>query len=245
MAFFVSFKESILSLTEHADKEVHLYARNFRDRYIPRARSVNWVERNPYRMDIQQNLNVKSSSLQQKRPSEVAYNSAKQPISSVEGPFAACVSSCTDGTRSRTRKRKSRWDQPGDTRPDLQFLSKKEFRSNTGASDTNREDMDVDADAPPGFSPPSTATHHSIAVMGQPQDRYISRLQVAFGLPSSLLKKLGTLNGEGAAAESWVVAPGMTFHPFPPLPLYPRSENRHAKEELWRNCNLCISVNIK
>ncbi|KAM0019377.1 putative [histone H3]-lysine(4) N-trimethyltransferase chromatin remodeling SET family [Helianthus debilis subsp. tardiflorus] len=232
-----SFKESILSLTEHADKEVHQYARNFRDRYLPRVRRVNWVERNPDRMDIQQNLNVKSSSFQQKRPSEVADNSVKQPISSVEGPSASCVSSCTDGTRTRTRKRKSRWDQPGDMGPDLQFPSKKEFRSNTGASDTNREDMDVDADAPPGFSPPSTDTHHSRAVMGQPQDRYNSRLPTAFGLPSSLLKKLGTLNGEGAAAESWVVAPGMTFHPFPPLPLYPRSENRHAKEESWRNCN--------
>ncbi|KAI7730288.1 hypothetical protein M8C21_003030 [Ambrosia artemisiifolia] len=232
-----SFKESILSLTEHADKEVHQYARNFRDRFIPwSARRVNRVERDSDRMEFQQNSNVKSSPLPQKRPSEVADNSVKQSISSVEGPSASCLSSCTN--RTRTRKRKSRWDQPGDVGPDLQSPSKKEFRPNTGASEqqkTNREDMDVDA--PPGFSPPSTSTHHSKTVMGQPQDRYISRLPTAFGLPCSLLKKLGTSNGEGAAMESWVVAPGMTFHPFPPLPLYPRSENRHAKEESWRDCN--------
>ncbi|KAK9049221.1 hypothetical protein SSX86_031812 [Deinandra increscens subsp. villosa] len=290
-----SFKESILSLTEHADKEVHQIARNFRDRYIPwSARRVHRPERDTARMEFQENSNSKSFPLQQRRPSEVADNPIKQihrperdtarmefqerdtarmefqerdtarmgfqensnlksfplqqrrptevadnPIkqsaSPVEVPSASCLSSCTDGTR--TRKRKSRWDQPGDVVPDLQSLSTKEFMPNTGANEqqqTKSEAMDVDA--PPGFCPPSTATHHCKPVMGQPQDRYISRLPTAFGLPCSLLKKLGTTHGEGAPAESWIVAPGMTFHPFPPLPVYPRSENRHVKEEeSWRH----------
>ncbi|KAI3821314.1 hypothetical protein L1987_08878 [Smallanthus sonchifolius] len=225
-----SFKESILSLTEHADKEVHQIARNFRDRYIPwSARRVNRAERDTDRMEFQQNSNLKSFPLQQRRPSEVADNSIKPSISPVEVPS----SSCTD--EARTRKRKSRWDQPGDVGPDLQSPSKKEFRSNNGANEqkqTNGEDMDVDA--PPGFSTSSTATHHCKTIMGQPQDRFISRLPTAFGLPCSLLKKLGTSNGEGAPSESWIVAPGMTFHPFPPLPSYPR--NPHIKEESWRNC---------
>ncbi|XP_076885699.1 histone-lysine N-methyltransferase ASHH2-like [Bidens hawaiensis] len=219
-----SFKESILSLTEHADKEVHQIARNFRDRYIPwSARRVNRVERDIDRMEFQQNSNFKTKTfpMQQKRPSEVADNLIKQSVTTVEAPSASCVSSsCTD--RTRTRKRKSRWDQPGDVASDTQFPSK---RSNTGQQQTDRQDMDVDA--PPGFSPPS-------AVMGQPQDRYIARLPVAFGLPTSILKNLG----EGGPAESWVVAPAMTFHSFPPLPLYPRSESRPAKEEdSWHSCN--------
>ncbi|KAK1407678.1 hypothetical protein QVD17_39300 [Tagetes erecta] len=234
-----SFKESILSLTEHVDKEVHKMARNFRDRYIPwSARRVSRAaERDTDWMEFQQNSNLKSFPLQQARPSEAADNSIKQSVSPVEGPPASCISSCTDAPR--IRKRKSRWDEPGDVGPDLQSPSKKEFRSNNGASEqkqTSGDDMDVDA--PPGFCPPSTSTRHCRTVMGQPQDRYISRLPTAFGLPCSLLKKLGTPAGEGASAESWIVAPGMTFHPFPPLPLYPRSENLHVKEEeSWHNCN--------
>ncbi|KAL8216276.1 hypothetical protein R6Q57_023113 [Mikania cordata] len=231
-----SFKESILSLTEHADKEVHQIARNFRDRFIPwSARRVNRAERDIDRTEFQQNSNLTSFPLQQIKPLEVADNPIKQSISLVEGSSASCLSSCTDGTR--IRKRKSRWDQPGEVGPDIHSPSKKEFRSNTGASEhhqTKGENMDVDA--PPGFSPPSTATHHCKTVTGQPQDRYMARLPTAFGLPCSLLKKLGTSNGEGAPAESWIVAPGMTFHPFPPLPSYPR-ENLHVKEESWRDRN--------
>lgn len=244
-----SFKESILSLTEHADKEVHQIARNFRDRHIPwSARRVNRAERDTERNEFQQNSNFRSLQSQQSReirPCEVADNNIIKrslgantntpPVVSttLEGSSASCLSSCTDGTR--IRKRKSRWDQPASP-------SKKEFRSKLGSENMNNVEGDMDGDAPPGFaspinrtSIPSLAFHQCKTVMGQPQERYVSRLPTAFGIPCSLVKKIGTAE-EGAVAESWIVAPAMTYHPFPPLPIYPRGENRHVKEQSWGKC---------
>ena len=37
-------------------------------------------------------------------------------------------------------------------------------------------------------------------------------------------QQLGTLNEE--ASSGWAIAPGLPFHPFPPLPKYPRGETR-------------------
>lgn len=233
-------------------RQVHQIARSFRDRYIPwHARRVNRVERDTERMEFQQTSNPRSFPLQhslERKPSED--NSVKQSVTGpklpVEGSSVSCVSSCADGTR--VRKRKSRWDEPGD----IEYPSKKDFRSKFSGNEQH-ENMDVDA--PPGFSspvnrqlsqsnpsPPSTVSQRCKTVMGQPQDRYISRLPTSFGVPCSLLKKIGTPDdkGEGAAAAaaSWIVAPAMTFHPFPPLPVYPRGDNPHVKEEQsWRNCN--------
>ncbi|KAJ9566974.1 hypothetical protein OSB04_002940 [Centaurea solstitialis] len=240
-----SFKESILSLTEHADKQVHQIARNFRDRWIPwSARKVNWADRDVDRMENQSSPSFKTVPVQHdrdRRPSEVADNCIQQSVSgvdartSVEGSAASCLSSCTDGTR--TRKRKSRWDQPGD-------IESPSNRPKTGGSrqvnHTVQEerqinnDEDGDGDAPPGFSSPinrqlfpssapstSTDTHRCKSVIGYPQERYVSRLPTSFGIPCSAVQQLGTPEG-----ESWSVGPATTFHPFPPLPPYPRREEQ-------------------
>lgn len=244
-----SFKESILSLTEHTDKQVHQIARNFRDRWIPwSARKVNRADRDIERMENQGSPNFKTIPVphdRDRRPPEVADNCIQQSLSgvdarTVEGSAASCLSSCTDGTR--TRKRKSRWDQPGD----IESPSNKEHRSKSGRSqqvnhmvqEERQINNDEDGDAPPGFSSPinrqlfpsnapstSTDTHRCKSVMGYPQERYISRLPTSFGVPCSVVQQLGTPEG-----ESWSVGPATTFHPFPPLPSYPRKE-----EQLWRN----------
>lgn len=242
-----SFKESMLSLTEHADREVHQMARRFRDRHIPwSARRVIRAELDTERIDSQQNSKFKritSQHSRDRRPFEDADNSTDPRI--LEGSSVSCPTS-TSTDQTRIRKRKSRWDESADVIPEFESPSRKEFRS------TNYEnvDMDVDGQAPPGFSSPvnrqllfqsnpSTDTHRCKPVMGQPQDRYNSRLPTSFGIPCSVFRKLETREPNGAAAESWVVAPAMTFHPFPPLPKYPRDENpmNHVKEQPWRNPN--------
>ncbi|XP_071692179.1 histone-lysine N-methyltransferase ASHH2-like [Rutidosis leptorrhynchoides] len=215
-----SLKESILSFTEHDNKQVHTISRNFRDRFIPRhARRVNWAERDHERIEYPPSSNFKSShSFNRERwPSEDADNNTKQsldrntpPVDTkpTEGSSASC-NGPTDPTR--TRKRKSRWDEPGV----LESLPNKESRLKT-------DNADVDGDAPPGFSSPVKRSNKP--VMGQPQERYNSRLPTSFGIPLSVLKKTGTSNSE--VSESWIVGPAMTFHPFPPLPLHPREKER-------------------
>ncbi|KAJ6798901.1 histone-lysine N-methyltransferase ASHH2 isoform X1 [Iris pallida] len=87
-------------------------------------------------------------------------------------------------------------------------------------------------EAPPGFE--SRQEEHSSqmsseipvapgeVVMGHLQERYLSHLTVSFGIPVSLMQ-LGTLETGGRHSNpSWSVAPSMPFHPFPPLPSYPR-----------------------
>ncbi|KAI3746161.1 hypothetical protein L6452_08584 [Arctium lappa] len=112
----------------------------------------------------------------------------------VEGSAASCLSSCTDDTR--TRKHKSRWDQPGDVKPDIESPSNNEHRSKSGRSqqvnhmvqDERQINNDEDRDAPLGFSSPinrqlfpsnrpstSTCTHCCKSVTSYPQERYISR----------------------------------------------------------------------
>ena len=90
-----------------------------------------------------------------RRLPEVSDNSIKPPLTvhtpPVEASAASCVSSCTDGTRIRTRKRKSRWDQPGDITtliPDIALVTNESQQHGQTKND------DMDEDAPPGFSSP-------------------------------------------------------------------------------------------
>ncbi|XP_023731848.1 histone-lysine N-methyltransferase ASHH2 [Lactuca sativa] len=244
----ISFKESILSLTEHTDKQVHQIARNFRDKWIPwYARKVVRADRDRERMEphSQPTSNFKTfqgqnSHSTDRRLPEVSDNSIKPPLTvhtpPVEASAASCVSSCTDGTRIRTRKRKSRWDQPGDITtliPDIALVTNESQQHGQTKND------DMDEDAPPGFSSPVVnrqllfASTSGDPVKGHLQDRYNSWLPTAFGLPSSVLRQIGIPPEGAATAESWVVAPAMTFHPFPPLPMYPRHVN---EEQSWRGC---------
>nr|XP_043638915.1 histone-lysine N-methyltransferase ASHH2 [Erigeron canadensis] len=256
-----SLKESILSFTEHENKQVHQIARNFRDRYIPwHARRGNRVERDTERMEFQQTSNFKSPPLQnthfsnrERRP-EVADNSIKQSLGghrprvdarNPEGSSASCLSSGTE--RTRIRKRKSRWDEDDEGKSNIEISPNKQSRKVTDhichtvhekqQSIDEDANMDAVADAPPGFpspdnhqlfpfnpSPQPMETAHQKSVMGQPQERYNSRLPTAFGIPCSVLKKTGTPKSE--ISESWIVAPAMTFHPYPPLPVYPRVKER-------------------
>lgn len=251
-----SFKESILSLTEHKDKQVHQIARNFRDRWIPwHARKIIRAERDVERMELHptstfrtfQGQNSHSVDRDRRLP-EASDNSIKPPPTvhtpPVEASATSCLSTCTDGTRTRTRKRKSRWDEPGDITiiPDTISQSK---ANESQLGQTKNEDKD--GDAPPGFSSPVNRqlfpSTSGKAVKGHLQDRYNSRVPTAFGIPSSVLRQIGvpattTATSATTAADSWVVAPAMTFHPFPPLPLYP---NRHVDagqyNERFRNPN--------
>ncbi|KAF5467903.1 hypothetical protein F2P56_012110 [Juglans regia] len=126
-----SFRESILSLTEHDDKQVHQIARNFRDRWIPRpVRKVSYLDRDDGRMEILRGSNcnrfLSSNNYwhdQDARPTE-AIDCVKQSMVAMpsydsgnqEGCSAPCVGGCLNSER-KTRKRKSRWDQPAETNP--------------------------------------------------------------------------------------------------------------------------------
>lgn len=86
-------------------------------------------------------------------------------------------------------------------------------------------------DVPPGFSyplntsliSPSTSVGHSKCpfqmVTGHPQERFISWLPVSYGIPLSIMQQTGT--SEAESVDSWIIAPGIAFHPFPPLPPSP------------------------
>ncbi|XP_038885000.1 histone-lysine N-methyltransferase ASHH2 isoform X2 [Benincasa hispida] len=115
-----------------------------------------------------------------------------------------------------------------------------------------RQDEDIRADSavqnvpediPPGFSSPfnppvaSSSAFSTVldpprqnicdlgcafSTVGHPQERFISRMPVSYGIPFSIIEQCGTSHAENL--ECWDVAPGVPFHPFPPLPPYPRGK---------------------
>lgn len=273
--------------------QVHQIARNFRDRWIPRhIRKLSYLDRDDGRMEIRRGSNCNRFSAsnnywrdQDARPTE-AIDCVKQTMvpttSNDTGLQEGCSAPCAGGCQTnetKTRKRKSRWDQPAETNPNPRSPQHKELkiestlleqfesrplqggvevaldqvdnasRKNRScpdsvhnhcqqdeASGADNERQNIPEDVPPGFSSPpaldsSTATdlprqnvHHRKrvfdAVIGQPQEKFISRLPVSYGIPLSILQQFGTPPAE--SWESWVIAPGMPFHPFPPLPPFPR-----------------------
>ncbi|KAG8389773.1 hypothetical protein BUALT_Bualt01G0013400 [Buddleja alternifolia] len=215
-----SFKDSILTLTEHDDKQVHQIARNFRDRFIPRSLRKNCcMEIDNGRIEFHQRSGYGRSSVSYDqwndrfgKPSE-PNDSESRPVvasgaveTSTLDPSPTSVS--TSGTHgTRTRKRKSRWDNPAE-----------------------------DNDIPPGFSSPCIAStvpavssstvpnhqerntlHPFDVVLGDSQQRFVSHIPLSYGIPSSVMQQFGSCQGESAVG--WSIAPGFTFHPFPPLPL--------------------------
>ncbi|KAJ0241435.1 Histone-lysine N-methyltransferase ASHH2 [Hirschfeldia incana] len=201
-----SFKESILTLTEHDDKQVHQIARNFRDRFIPKH------FRKPWRMDREERSESRRSPINSRfrASQEPRYDHHSprraEPFTSVISSRAATpeTPSVSDGCVQPTssslpetngRKRKSRWDQPS---------TSKEQRTMTDFQD----------DLPPGFS--SRCTDAPNAIAAQPQAKFISRLTVSYGIPLSIVHQCGSPCKDDP--NSWSVAPGIPFSPFPPLP---------------------------
>lgn len=112
------------------------------------------------------------------------------------------------------------------------------LRMTTKHLDDNEPNMDEDA--PPGFSSPykdsfvsSTAPSNALTfrqekcfcpeyqyevAVGHPQERFVSRFPVSFGIPLHVVEHFGR---PVDTAENRVVAAGVPFHPYPPLPPYP------------------------
>ncbi|XP_044475278.1 uncharacterized protein LOC123203150 [Mangifera indica] len=130
-----SFRESILSFTEHDDKQVHQIARNFRDKWIPKPfRKSSCMDWDGGRMDFHRGANCNRLSAshnhwhdQGSRPSEAIHCGVQSfTITSVDSTANKTGSAPCTGyqqtTGSMTRKRKSRWDQPA--KPDLDLDSR-------------------------------------------------------------------------------------------------------------------------
>lgn len=257
-----SFRESILSFTEHDDKEVHQAARNFRDKWIPKhLRKPGFKDRDEGRMDSHRGSNYSRISVPQNhrldqstRTTESTDSQSELTTASATAVSESCPSSSSicQTSSTRIRKRKSRWDQPAD--PDSGALKLKEpkiepdLEKKTGtspepvlcgtadhepANDSGSGMQTATEDVPPGFSSPrhssmasSTAIDFSESSFclkcpsdvytAHPQKRFNSRLPVSYGFPLPIMQQFGS--AQAGSGESWVIAPGMAFHPFPPLP---------------------------
>ncbi|CAA2991987.1 histone-lysine N-methyltransferase ASHH2-like [Olea europaea subsp. europaea] len=225
-----SFKDSILILTEHADKQVHQIARNFRDKWIPRhMRKNGCMDRVAGRMEFHPRSSYTKFSAvhdhgSQIKPSQamVCFEMQSMPESCAGNTGVPDVSASGDNcgnSGTKKRKRKSRWDNP------LEACST----------------PNINGDGPPGFLSPCndpmptcdaslTSIDHQEGsvrmmgpfdvVLGDSQHKFISRLSVSYGVPFTVIKQYG--GHEAEASKGWAVAPGVPFHPFPPLPPYPR-----------------------
>ncbi|KAG1369948.1 putative histone-lysine N-methyltransferase ASHH2-like [Cocos nucifera] len=133
-----SFRDSILSLTRHNDMQVHQIARNFRDKWIPRTiRRVEPSDRDDGQLDSQHSYRNWFESEYRRRHDHVARDTDAIVCVSeaVEKPTSSCLVNISGETSShpgqlvsisspvvddntsrgtRTRKRRSRWDQPSD-----------------------------------------------------------------------------------------------------------------------------------
>lgn len=166
---------------------------------------------------------------------------------------------------ARTRKRKSRWDQPSDDKVSIQqniwsreeqttepcLKLKKTAFSNVEFSSTTevlrhsqsqiKEDCgassgkalvrhSTDEEVPPGFGSP-LKNHVSCGevVAGHRQDRFLSHMTVSYGIPMTAVRNLGTPDRKVDSEDHnpWKIAPSIPFHPFPPLPSYPRGQPNH------------------
>ncbi|KAF7829798.1 histone-lysine N-methyltransferase ASHH2 isoform X1 [Senna tora] len=170
-----SFRESMLSLTEHDDKQVHQIARSFRDRWIPRPfRKHGYMDRDDYRVESHRNLNCNRFSASQShrreqdiRPTE-ANDSVQQStvlITSADaGPQEGCSALSLDGSAingTKRRKRKSRWDQPAEMTSDSPSNPCKKQSMDSGllmqtdaAINSSDGSQNATEDFPPGFSCP-------------------------------------------------------------------------------------------
>ncbi|KAK7410632.1 hypothetical protein VNO78_01574 [Psophocarpus tetragonolobus] len=236
-----SFRESMLSLTEHDDKQVHQIARNFRDRWFPRhIRKHGYLDRDDNRVESHRSFNCNrfSASHIHRHEQDLRATEAidcSQQTMLVTTPVDAdaresCPTQPLDGIEikgAKKRKRKSRWDQPAETN-----LHSDAVLSSVGESQNIHEDV------PPGFSCRIGSLNTSLnsgnlglqnashsgcptdLVIGHPKEKFNSRLPISYGMPWCVAQQHGTPHAE--FPECWVTAPGMPFNPFPPLPSYPR-----------------------
>ncbi|ESW09471.1 hypothetical protein PHAVU_009G130100 [Phaseolus vulgaris] len=237
-----SFRESMLSLTEHDDKQVHQIARSFRDRWFPRPnRKHGYLDRDDNRMESNRSFSGSRFSAshshrpeQDLRAAEVIDCSQQSMLGTTPvdaDTQESCPAHSLDGVEikgAKKRKRKSRWDQPAETNSLSDAVM-----SSIGESQNIHEDV------PPGFSCPigplnasalnsgnlvlqnaSRSGCPSDSVVGHSKRKFNSRLPVAYGMPWSVAHQYGTPHTE--FPERWVTAPGIPFIPFPPLPPYPR-----------------------
>lgn len=127
-----SFKESMLSLTEHNDKQVHQIARNFRDRWIPRhGRKYSFIDRDDGRMEFHRGSISNRVSVSQNhacdlgaRPIEATDSATQSKLvtPSLDTAVHEGCSAPSVGDVTKTRKRKSRWDQPAKEKPSSRSL---------------------------------------------------------------------------------------------------------------------------
>ncbi|XP_019463712.1 PREDICTED: histone-lysine N-methyltransferase ASHH2-like isoform X2 [Lupinus angustifolius] len=237
-----SFRESMLSLTEHEDKQVHQIARSFRDRWFPRPVRKHHMDRDGNRVESRRSIYSNRFSAshnhqheQDLRPTEAidrVHQSMPVTTSVGDVPQEGCSPLSQDGIEkkgTKQRKRKSRWDQPAETNSFPNTV----IGSIHGSRSTQE-------DVPPGFPVPvgslpaplnsgvpssQNACHtgcSSDSVIVHPKEKFNSGLPVMYGMPLSVVQQYGTPHAE--ITESWVIAPGMTFNSFPPLPSYPRDE---------------------
>ncbi|KAL0360281.1 UNVERIFIED_CONTAM: Histone-lysine N-methyltransferase ASHH2 [Sesamum radiatum] len=257
-----SFRDSILILTEHADKQVHQIARNFRDRWIPRHLRKNCcMERDDGKIEFHNQhfsyggLSVSYNHLcdggakpsEQINTPEMQSGAASGTVETSTPDLPSALGTICGNNTTKTRKRKSRWDNPVEEYPHSRS------RINVAGDDK----LNTDEDAPPGFSSPCNGGHRvqSIAasttmnhqeretcikqhpvdiISGDSQSRFVARMPLSYGISYSLMQQFGIRKAE--TSDCWTVAPGVPFHPFPPLPSYP-----HSKEELPTSAAGCAS----
>ncbi|CAI0609229.1 unnamed protein product [Linum tenue] len=191
-----SFRESMLSLTEHDDKQVHQIARSFRDKWFPRQRyefrstcpdkderrkefhrgsnghrPPSTVHNNP-RHDQGARPTEAVDCVGQSKVSTASSDSAvvqsEVPSSSVERSVNEGSSApCSTEVGQRTRKRKSRWDQPAQSKHLFQKTPEEFENVKKEEGSCCRQDEASDAvDVPPGFSsnPVVSSDNSSLAV---------------------------------------------------------------------------------
>ncbi|VFQ94966.1 unnamed protein product [Cuscuta campestris] len=187
-----SFRDSILSLTEHIDKQVHHIARSFRDRWIPR------LPRKSCFMDRDEGWTT-----------ELHLHSMVGSTATTDACALDCSSLASSGlgvsnNMTRVRKRKTQCDPESKTNDDCQ-------------QDINDDDAPPGFSSP--INNPREQFTSTWPVMGHCQHRYNPNILLSFGIPVNEVRQLGTPIIE--PSEGWAVAPGTPFHPFPPLPTYP------------------------
>ncbi|XP_068647220.1 histone-lysine N-methyltransferase ASHH2 [Aristolochia californica] len=283
-----SFKESIIVLTRHNDIRVHQMARNFRDRWFPRTIRKVYSDRDESRLDYHNHSHVSHkrwhdqgarpsnaiqcigqtnngptviSSSQQQRCSAALNASAPQELCPVT------ASNTSYGTK-RTRKRKSRWDQPEETNlaqppepidaqvvdPNLHCereVSLKQAAICEGVqnrvcsvkAETTFHHVGDGPDAPPGFS--SSVSDSSNMSSAACPSTTMGQPQPRYlaHLPVSYGIPWTLVQEFGITntkgGDHWEVAPGVPFHPFPPLPPYPLEATGFG-EEIQRPQGCCL-----
>ncbi|KAF5725302.1 histone-lysine N-methyltransferase ASHH2 [Tripterygium wilfordii] len=200
-----SFRESMLSLTEHDDKQVHQIARHFRDRWIPKfVRKANCLDRDDGGMEFHRGSSCGRVSVSHTHRHDDAVRSTKTidsvmqsvPVTTSvygtvqDGSSTASAGGCKTNC-AKTRKRKSRWDQP--VEPNLRSSISPNKGEVDHLEEVSREDgscleyvhsqcqqneaicaangggINFPEDVPPGFSSPLNATLVSSATSITPQ----------------------------------------------------------------------------